>query len=71
MEKENREIKNIIDYLYGMQRDIDMFFKEYNKGKCDEDYKKASNNLLARLKYQLEQAQNMLSKLIGEGDGKA
>jgi len=70
-EKKKEEIKNVIDYLYGMWRDIDMFLKEHGKSKCNEEYKTVSSNLLARLKYQLEQAQKMLKKVIGEEDGKA
>ncbi len=67
MEKtEKEEIKNVIDYLYGMWRDIDMFFKEYGKSRCNEEYKTVSSNLLSRLKYQLEQAQNMLKTIIEE-----
>lgn len=71
MDEEKRgKIKNIIDYLYGMEKDIDMFFREYRKSECNEEFVKVINNLLSRLKYQLEQAQKMLKKVIGDGDGK-
>lgn len=73
--KEKEKIKNVIDYLYGMERDIEIFLNEHGKRSKKsideyEEFHRLSNNLLARIKYQLEQAQNMLKRVIGDEDGK-
>ena len=52
----NEEIQNIIDYIYGMKRDIEIFLKQHE---VNEDCKR----LLNRMKYQLEQTEKMLEEL--------
>ena len=50
------ELQNIIDYIYGMKRDIEIFLKQHE---VNEDCKR----LLNRMKYQLEQTEKMLEEL--------
>jgi len=54
----NEEIQNIIDYIYGMRRDIGMFLKQHM---VSDECKK----LLNRIRYQLEQTEKMLEELEG------
>ena len=70
-EEEKEEIKNIIDYVYGASRDIEVFLSQNRNGDCNEAYKKASINILSRIHYQLEQTQKMLENLVGDKNGRS
>ncbi len=63
------EIENIIDYLYGMRRDIEIFKKQH-KDDDDKEYRKLCDKLLDRIKYVIENAERRLEEILKEEGSK-